>query len=489
MLKDDSRIRLLDYTDPRGYSYAEVDIDLLVPDPQNPRIPIQESARDTILALVERDSEGLYQLAKDLVAVNGSNPGELPNVTPVNDQYFLVKEGNRRIAARKLLLNPEILRDVIPPTDLKKWIRLSQSEKAHSLSHTVLVVIGEDHENWVDRRHLGLQSGVGIVPWGPQEKARRDEQRKGIKDRSLALLDSLKETYPDRFDSIQPPQRTFTVFSRVLESPEARALIGVDVDSDGHIVLNHGERSLQLIEQVLLSLRKSGDEKLTSRKINSPEQTVKYLERLNEDIPENISNDPVTLSGSLGKQAKNESQDAKKNERVKDVLRTINVPQEARLKKIHSELLKIKRGKAPNAAMVLTRVFLELYVDCYTNVNSLSFAGDRNPDVEKIFSDFINEVKQSGIKIPKIVGQNLKFGASKPLSLAEKLKCVVEDLIKKKLMTGREGQAKIRELQASDILPLLNDSVHRLENSPSIERVDHVLEVIRPILNAMFKAL
>lgn len=48
-MASNSLIRKLGYTDPRGYEYALIDLDALIPDPQNPRIPIQESALATLL--------------------------------------------------------------------------------------------------------------------------------------------------------------------------------------------------------------------------------------------------------------------------------------------------------------------------------------------------------------------------------------------------------------------------------------------------------
>jgi hypothetical protein len=250
-------VRKLDYKDPRGYEYAEVDLDLLIPDPENPRIPIQESSLETVLALVEEDSEGLFNLARDIVTMQGTNPAELFNVTPFGGSY-LVKEGNRRIASRKILRNPEQLRGHVSDAELQRWAKLARTENARKLANTALVVIGEDHEAWVDRRHLGPQGGIGVAQWNPQAKARREARSSGVKDRAISLIDSLKGAYPDRFSPLEPPPRTFTTFTRVLDSPEARAHIGLDVDAQGNVLLTRGEHSLRLIEEILRDLRKQG---------------------------------------------------------------------------------------------------------------------------------------------------------------------------------------------------------------------------------------
>ena len=39
----------------------------------------------------------------------------------------------------------------------------------------------------------------------------------------------------------------------------------------------------------------------------------------------------------------------------------------------------------------------------------------------------------------------------------------------------------------TEVLPMLNDAVHRLDVVPSIPRVNHILEIVRPVFNGMLK--
>jgi hypothetical protein len=478
----DRYVRILDYKDPRGYSYAEVDLDLLIPDPENPRIAIQESSLETILALLREDADGMYALARDLVKMRGTNPAELLNVSPFGGS-FVVKEGNRRVAVRKLLRNPEQLRGHVSDAELQRWVRLSRTDNARKLPTTYLVVIGEDHEPWVDRRHLGPQGGVGVSQWNTQAKARRDERRRGVRDRSLALLDALKNAYPDRFGPLEPPPRTFTTFTRVLDSPEARGHIGIDVDGQGNVVLTQGERSLRLVEEILRDLRKTGNEKLTSRKIHTTSQIMEYLGEAEGRVDDNVDDEPLTLTSALtrggGKKA------GRSKGRRPHLLRTVNAPAAPRLKKIYDELGKVRRAGAPNAAMVMLRVFLELSVDQYASDHTLSFAGDTNNQLESEVQAFQKVLSTANIAPSKPIREALKHAASRQLSLTRKLEAVIKDMSKRGTMNPKEASAKIRELHANDIISLLNDAVHRLEIVPSMDRVDHIVEVVRPVFNAM----
>jgi hypothetical protein len=484
MPRRDRYVRMLDFKDPRGYSYAEVDLDLLIPDPENPRIPIQESSLETVLALVRHDPDGLFNLARDVVKMRGTNPAELLNVKPFGGS-FVVKEGNRRVAARKILRNPEQLRGHVSDAELDRWTRLSRLDNARKLPVTALAVIGEDHEAWVDRRHLGPQGGVGVAQWNPQAKARREARRRGVKDRALVLIDSLKVTYPDRFGPLEPPHRTFTTFTRVLDSQEARAHIGIDVDAQGNVVLTQGERSLRLIEEILLDLRKSGREKLTSRRIHTTAQTMEYLGEAEGRINTEVEETPITLVSLASNTSSGQKKPGYSRTKNSDVLKSLTAPTVPRLRKIYDELSKVKKVGAQNAAMVLTRVLLELAVDNYANANNLAFAGDKNNELELELQAFQKIISAASITPSKLIRDALKWASNRPMNLSKKLEYVIRDLIKRGFINTKEGNAKIRELNANDVIALLNDSVHRLDNAPSMDRVDHILEVVRPIFNAM----
>lgn len=479
-----SGVKMLGYSDSRGYDYAAVDLDLLIPDPENPRIPIQESTLDTLLALVDEDADGLYTLAKDIVEMKGTSPSELLNVSRLGGS-FVVKEGNRRIAARRILRNPEQLRGHVSKAELERWTRLAAREGARSLSTEAIVVIGDDHDAWIDRRHLGPQGGVGVQQWRPQAKARREERSRGTKDRTLSLLDSLKASHPDRFGKLEPPNRTFTTFERVLESSVASAHIGVDVDENGNVRLTRGERSLRLLEEILTDLRKFGKEKLTSRKIHDTGAILQYLDEIDARVEAGVDDAPITLSTGASESSSKTKKASRSDPRPRDVLKDYEKTSAARPTKLIDELKKARKERLANAAIVLTRVLLEISADHYAGEQALSFAGDRNVKVEEEVKVFFKQLSAANISPSKTIRQALVFAASRPLSLGTKLELVIRDLIDKNRINSKEGNAKIRELHEKQVVELLNDAVHRLENVPSIDRVDHILEVMRPVYNAM----
>jgi hypothetical protein len=188
--KKKAGVEWLGIRDPRGYQYARIDLELLLPDPGNFRIPTQESTLDATFAVLD-EPPGLLKLAADLINTGGTNPAELLSAVPWEGK-FIVVEGNRRLIAQRLLHNPEEIRD---RSDYARWRELSKQARAARLPTTLLVVVGENHDEWVDRRHLGPQEGAGLVPWNTRQKARRDLKRKGKRNRAELVLDALKQTF------------------------------------------------------------------------------------------------------------------------------------------------------------------------------------------------------------------------------------------------------------------------------------------------------
>jgi hypothetical protein len=95
---------MIDYS---KWKEDQLSVTNLLLDPLNSRIPdsgTELSQRDLIADMVENDK--VYELAKNIVD-NGYYPVEALIVVEEREKKYVI-EGNRRLAALKLLLSPEI---------------------------------------------------------------------------------------------------------------------------------------------------------------------------------------------------------------------------------------------------------------------------------------------------------------------------------------------------------------------------------------------
>lgn len=134
-----------------------------------------ESQIEAISLMMEGDSgQKILNLAKH-ISENGLDPTELQLVYKDGGSYTVI-EGNRRLTAMKLLLNP----DACPVEKLTpKFRQLSQNTDIAALSTTVcgLVSNREEGEKWLELKHTGENSGAGRVDWSGDV---RDEFRARI---------------------------------------------------------------------------------------------------------------------------------------------------------------------------------------------------------------------------------------------------------------------------------------------------------------------
>ncbi|OYY95292.1 MAG: hypothetical protein B7Y41_01940 [Hydrogenophilales bacterium 28-61-23] len=136
--------------------------DLLDFDPENPRFPrtVNEGPIDKLIERMARE-ERIIELMES-IGQQGYFPGE-PLVAVKNGERYIVAEGNRRLAAIKLL-NGQL---PIPPR-LKSLQDAKEQAKEHPSSIPCLVF--DEHAEVL--HYLGYRHITGVKAWKPLAKAR-----------------------------------------------------------------------------------------------------------------------------------------------------------------------------------------------------------------------------------------------------------------------------------------------------------------------------
>lgn len=148
---------------------TSIKVEKLVFDPKNPRVPqslqgIKDEAK-IINYMV------LYGNVTDLmlsIAETGYSDAEPLLVVQDDEGKYVVVEGNRRLAALKLLNNPNL-------TDIRVKIINEIIENAQAeIPQEVPCVVYQNRNSILD--YLGYRHITGVKDWGPLEKARYLEQ-------------------------------------------------------------------------------------------------------------------------------------------------------------------------------------------------------------------------------------------------------------------------------------------------------------------------
>lgn len=373
----------------------------------NPRFNPVEHQRDAINKMLEDQADKILVLAKHIVQY-GLNPSDLIIVMPHGNQW-VVREGNRRVTALKLIATPSL---VLPKyTKLKSEFKsLSKDVNAGLFENIGCVVLNREEEinEWVRLKHTGQNEGAGTVGWSAQQTARFRSRNEGKPDRQLVFLDklqneeSISKHIKDRFGSIKK-----TNFDRLIQDPDVRELLGIEIDADV-LALPKGINPF-----LILVLSDLVDDAICVKDIYYKEDRQNYIEKIikrNKDRPlpgidggikaikedemltglENNFDTNSTKDSSRPGQDKDtntadlDSQIPKRRGRNYQVNRKTLIPashkltisSQHRLLKIFNELKFLSVEDYPNAVSVLFRVFIELSMDCFIDANL-----DNNPEI------------------------------------------------------------------------------------------------------------
>ncbi|MBT2772756.1 hypothetical protein J7J47_11015 [Halomonas sp. ISL-60] len=224
-----------------------IDISLLKLDLNNPRFPVApESQREAIKLMVELQGDKIVNLAQDIVE-NGLDPSERLIVFKDELDSYVAAEGNRRLTALKLLSQPDLVGENNVSRKIKKIVKANV--KIPTRLECSIYDEGEDYSHWVSLKHTGENQGVGRVRWTGQESDRHRAQN-GSTSFGNQLLKFLhdEKSIPNEI-SLKTRDLKITNLNRLLSDPQFREGLGLEVLLGGVVYCN--EHKNNLVEKVL----------------------------------------------------------------------------------------------------------------------------------------------------------------------------------------------------------------------------------------------
>jgi hypothetical protein len=412
--------------------------DLLL-DSENPRFVRGQSQRDILQKILDDQQDKLYALAES-IADEGMNP--MDRLLVVRDEKhpdkFITLEGNRRVAALKILTNPNVLTNL----EVAQPIRRRFEELAKRFDRSPIEPISgfevldrETGASWILLRHTGENEGRGVVSWSGLAASRFRGS-----DPALQALDFVKskgDLTEEQAKLLESNNYPITTLDRLLSSRQVRQRIGIDVKQSKLVSDLLPDELMKPLRRMVLDL---AEKKITVSQLKDTTQQVQYVDGFD-----------ATCKPSFRKKVKSRAIDtildsefktqtrrsphkphrADPAERKTLVPRTVRLNiQESKLASIFKELKHLRIDDAPHAIAVLLRVFLELSVDHYLAANNLPTKA-KDP--------------KSGKEFDK--------------NLAKKVEVVVQDLVQKQKCNTKDFLGVTRALSVQHS-PLYIDLLH-----------------------------
>ena len=144
-----------------NYNYEQIELEKLEFDQENYRIFFGKDQAETLRLLIEKEDTHLVDMAKD-IATNGLSPIDITAVVKKegNDVYTVI-EGNRRLAAIRLLENPSLTDN----QQIKNALSLPSEQYSRNPIKTIMFTVMPNKETamgWVDRKQGISMGGAGL---------------------------------------------------------------------------------------------------------------------------------------------------------------------------------------------------------------------------------------------------------------------------------------------------------------------------------------
>jgi hypothetical protein len=363
----------------------------LLLDPVNPRHEPVRAQDEAITAIIEEQGSKLVALMAS-IAEMGLSPADRMIVIPEKRSHIVV-EGNRRIAALKLLDNPDLAAD----TAIERAVNRVAKERSVTISEVQCEIAKNRDEArpWILLRHDGESDGAGTVRWGARQAARFNARPGSQAAKALAFLEAVDAGYPDdevmRELAEQVGRERLTTLGRLVADPAFRARAEFEHDDD-EMQFHHDAAAMHdLIERVLRDL--SGDYNVSQLKSKPQRET--YIKK---NLPKLKASTRLKSPAPLGEHPSKPSPEPKpkpkpKPKRPERLLKGLEIENlGTRIPTVLAEIQRIKVEDFPNAAGILLRVLLELSVDQVIKDNGWSY----NQKFKERLRKVLNEVDPSG---------------------------------------------------------------------------------------------
>ena len=336
------------------------------------------------MALLDDSPEKINVLARD-IAEHGLSPAELLIVMQYDQRRYVVLEGNRRIAALKLLHSPKMAKGH-PEESLFGWM------KGHSnvITEVTCAVASSRLEarHWLELRHTGERGGAGVVPWPPSAQQRFSPSRGTHTDKAIKVIDFLRSSHPNDTELLEHLEtivaKKLTTFGRLVSDPYVRDILGIDLKRKDTITSDL--RLLRLIRSVVSDL----SDNLSVSDLKSKDQRRRYIDSIKTTSSAPSSSLPTKPTNDKGQSPARRKRSTPPPSFLLHDLELDNLGE--RVSSILKELQRLDVEQYPNAISVLIRCIVELSVD--------QFHMKRSWEPDRFFwkriEKCVNEIDKSG---------------------------------------------------------------------------------------------
>ena len=462
----------------------------LLLDPRNARIPTVSQIDDQRALLHELVAhEDVWALAKSITSL-GLFPNERMIVMP-HGRNYLVLEGNRRLAAIKLLVNPELAQTAAMVSNYRRLAR--NIDLTPLMSIDVFIV-----QNRIEAARFvaALHTKPARKPWRPVQKGQyyRDlvdtgltpkdiaqeigvpegEVRRSLRSEMIYRIAQTLDLEPDVRKRITSRQFSYTTLERFLERTAGQEFLGIKPDNThGFRGVIHADRFRAVLTTIVTDIATRPG---FTRAINTEADMRDYTREAEQRVPATKKWGSFTPDVFLASDAPKAESPVPTKPKRKRRRSTSVIPRdftchvnEPKVNALFGELKNINVRTQRNSSGVMLRVLLDVALWCFYKRKTLDADVVRNFDKKRI---------------------NRKRNSNWTPSLRQLLSYGIEHHIFPGM--SADEYKSLRTLLAKDAtwiatIDTLNEYTHNPQVQPTEQEVRTVWERVEPLLRIILK--
>jgi hypothetical protein len=465
----------------------ELSVDDLLLDPDNPRIGSADSQAEALEAIVRLDVNHFRTMMRSIVD-HGLDPGDslyIINEAEAGGGYTVV-DGNRRLAALKVLNEPAVLQGTgLGDTIVKRLAKLAENFDAASadLISCVLFDTRADADEWILRRHGRGMEGEARIPWGTLEIQRFQ------KDRTvLDVIDFVERNSTfsnDDWAQIRSEiEAKPSVLRRFLDSKKGRDWLGMSVKEKGGEKIPVFTQPPKFVLDVLTGIFEGIHAKrIDTRSHNKASEIEAYFDGLPKELHPSVKpgktsmefRDAEVKDGKNRPRQKHGAASAAAAKTAKGKTTKIKAPRSTLAPSRHNfaqpttskgqalvrEASRLRLADTPLSAAFVLRAFVQ-------------------HTLEKYMTDENMPMWETNAK-----------GSNVQLNLSQKAERVIQHLVDKKTATGTDLRGVKRTLTGKTdpaSIQALNDYHHDKYDVPAADVLRNAWDTAEPLFIAIYGA-
>lgn len=343
-----------------------IDVSEIMLDQNNYRLGLLDSQIDCINIMFEEFGPKILKIAGH-IAQNGISPKPIVISKDKTNNRWIVRDGNRRITAIKLLNNP-----AEAPDHYRRYFQTLQNSAIPGMIPEKIECLTADEAaiiEYTTLEHMGPQDGIGLVPWDLRAK---ENMQADLEGKPLYPIGSAICGYLEKKGVTEAGRVSISNMQRLFQDTEVSKRLGIDWDGQRLKFVANEDEVFAVLKEIVTDFTKK-ENKLRVRDIYYPRDRTKYI----DDLFEHRGFKKPTPLGEPDKE-KHTARGKPPWDRKRVIQRNAGLPTPNTETKLNTILVELSSGidvrDATIASGVLIRLILERSVDYYAKKNKITFA-------------------------------------------------------------------------------------------------------------------